>query len=202
MTIREHRLSTQVVAGTFLDPDGRDRQLDEDYELGPLAPNDTSLGIAYQPWHLTWDGGTGDFTITPETAGTPVAVLNAAGVTQCSLAFDNNAHVNIAYTANGNAYLYWYDTLITNWTTTNFGPDFITPTLTLDDKRDTQSVINDIILWYTKLNPDGETYNLYTREQRDRFLTPYDMGAFQPYLYKIGMDSGLRIQIAGSSFIF
>jgi hypothetical protein len=157
--------------------------------------------VNYQVWHLTWDFASGDFTATPQTTGTPQVVLNAASVTQCSLAFDNNAHINVAYISNNTAYLYWYDTQIANWTTTVLGSDVVSVMLTLDDKRETQTSANDILLWYTKQNVD-DTYNMYTKEQRDRFLVEYDMGAFQPYLYKLGMNKGLRVQVGGSPIIF
>lgn len=200
MTIREHRLSTTVVQSDWISPDERTRSLDEDYEAGPIALNDTSQGLKNQVWHLTWDFASGDFTATPETTGSPQVVLNATSVTQCSLAFDQNAHINIAYTSGGVAFLYWYDTVADNWTTTQLGSSVITPTLTLDDKRQRQTNSSDVLLWYTKQNPDGST-NLYTKEQRDRYLIEYDMGPFPRYLYKLGMNVGFRVQVGGSDIV-
>ena len=87
MAIPEDRMSTEVEPSSWIDPDSRNRQLDEDYELGPIALNDVSEGLQYQAWHLTWNIGTGDFTVTPELTGPPVVVLNAAAVTQCLSGF-------------------------------------------------------------------------------------------------------------------
>jgi hypothetical protein len=201
MSSPEDRMSTTAVTADYLSPDERTRDLDEDYEAGPVALSDPSQGLDYQVWHLTWDFATGDFTVTPETSGSPSVIINAANVTQCSLAFDNNGRVNIAYTANGQAYLYWYDTVAGSWTTDALEFGIITPTLTLDDKRTTQTGANDILLFYTKDNGDG-TYSLYRLRQRDRYGSEKLMlASFPPYLYKLGMHSGLRVQVAGSEVV-
>lgn len=201
MAIAEDRMSTTVVQSAWLAPDERTRTLDEDYEQGPIALNDPSAGLLYQPWGLTWDFASGDFTVTPETTGTPSVVHNAVAVTQCSLAFDQNGHVNVAYTSNQQAYLYWYDTNVAGWVTTQLAIDVVTPTLTLDDKRSTQTNISDILLWYTRQQPD-ETYNLYKREQRERFLVEDLMAeGVPPYIYKCGLNYGLRVQLGLSDYI-
>ncbi len=201
MAMQENRLSTQVVASTWLSPDERTRDLDEDYEKGPLALNDTSLGLDYQVWKLTWNFATGDFTATPETSGSPVVVLNVASITQCSLAFDQNGHINIAYTAGGQAYLYWFDTLAADWVTTALDFGVITPTLCLDDKRVTQTSASDILLLYT-METATDIYTLFHRQQRDRFLIEYEHETgVPPYLYKLGMHDKLRVQIGLSATV-
>jgi hypothetical protein len=199
MAIPEDRMSTSVVINDWLPPDERYRTLDVDYEAGPIALNDPTAGLAYQPWELTWDLGTGNFTVTPETTGSPSVVLNSGGanVTQLSLAFDQNGHVNVAYTANTGTFLYWYDSLISNWVTTQLPAAVFMPTLTLDDKRITQTNASDIMLWWTEEQPDG-TYNLYRAYQRDRFnpLVPKEMATdINPYIYKLGMHKGFRLQL-------
>lgn len=203
MAIPEDRMSTTVAQADWVEPDERNRALTEDYELGPVGLNDTTFGVNYQVWHLTWDFATGDFTATPETVGAPQVVLNAAGVTQCSLAFDNNGHINIAYSIGAATYLYWYDTVAVGWLVTQLPSATFCPTLTLDDKRQTQTDANDILLWWTEQQPD-DTYNLYRAQQRDRFdpLVPKEMavGVF-PYIYKLGMNKGLRLQIGLSDSI-
>jgi len=194
--IPEDRMSTAFVDADWIPPDGYDRTMMNDFELGPIALNDTSQGLMYQNWQLTWSGGTNNFTVTPELVGAPTAVLNVANVTQCSLSFDQNGHVSIAYTSNGLAYLYWYDTLVVNWVTTALGAGVTSPMVSLDDKRPTQSPLNDIILWYTKQDPGG-TWSLYRKLQRERFLNEKKMldGIALPYIRKCGMHSGLRIKI-------
>ena len=194
MSIPEHRLSTEVVEDEFISPDERNRYLLIDYEKGPIALNDNSAGVAYQSWTMSYNPGTGEMTITPETTGSPLVVLVVANVSQLSFAFDQNAHVSVAYTANGLPYLYWFDSVAGDWVTDLLDAGVTTPTLTMDDKRITQSNSNDILLWYTKQQPDL-TWMLYTREQRDRFTIEYPMGVSEPYIYKCGMHRGLRVQV-------
>lgn len=204
MAIPEDRLSTTVISADWLPPDERARQLDEDYEQGPIALNDTSEGINYQPWHLTYNVINGEMTATPETSGSPVVVLTVLGVTQLSFCFDQNAHVNVAYTTlSGQTYLYWYDTVLGNWTTTTLPSAVFCPTLTMDDKRPTQTTINDFLLWWTEEQLDA-TYTLYSAQQRDRFdpLVPREMAQdVYPYIYKCGMNKGLRVQLGLSDRI-
>jgi hypothetical protein len=194
MTIQGHRVSTALAEDTYLDPDGRQRSLLEDYEMGPVLLEDTSKGLMHQVWTLTYDAGTDWLTVTPDV-GDPENVLQVADLTQCSFTFDQTGHVNISYTVGGIGYLWWWNTDTSVRSTTNFG-SIITPTLALDDKRPTQNANSDIILYYTKLT--GElTYTLYTREQRDRYETEYTMQAgLPPYIYKCGMHKGLRQQIS------
>jgi len=201
MASAQDRMSTQVIQRDWIPPDERNRALDEDYEAGPIALNDPSAGLDYQPWGLTWDFTTGDFTVTPETTGSPVVVHNAPAVTQCSLAFDQNGHANVAYTSNGLPYLYWYDTSVAGWVTTALQTTAITPTLTLDDKRITQTNASDIILFYNVEQPDG-SYSTYRRLQRERFLSEKLYLTNVPKLiYKLGMHFGFRVQIGYSDEI-
>lgn len=196
MAIPEDRMSTTPVPGTWLSPDERGREWKEDYEGGPIALSDPTRGLDYQVWHLTWNNISGDFTVTPETQGSSAVVTNAANVTQCSLAFDQNGRATVAYTSAGQAYLYWYDTDEAGFVTTTLDAGVVNPQLSLDDKRSTQTNASDILLWYTRQQPD-DSWNLYKREQRERFQTEDLMATnVYPYAYKAGMNNGLRGQIA------
>ena len=197
MAAPENRFSTTVVSDEFLDPDGRFRTLNEDYEAGPIALNDPSAGLYYQPWRLTWSNVTNFFTVTPEITGTPQSVLTAADVKYCSFAFDQNGHVNIAYQQeNDTTWLYWYDTVGDAWVTDQLDAGTWVPTLLLDDKRQTQTQANDVQLFYTRQQPNL-SWNLYMRQQRDRYLIEYEMAtAVLPYIHKSGMHRGLRVQLA------
>lgn len=194
MSIPEHRLSTTVVPDEFITPDERNRYLLIDYEAGPIALNDNTMGLAYQPWTMTYNPLNGQIIATPEVAGSPSVVLTVMNVSQLSFAFDQNAHINVAYTADGIPYLYWYDSVLGSWTTDVLAVGTNCPTLTMDDKRATQSNANDILLWYTRQQPDL-SWQCYTREQRDRFTIEYPMGPCLPWIYKCGMHKGLRVQV-------
>ena len=120
MAIIEDRLSTTPVSNDWISPDDLDRAWLEDYEAGPVALNDTSEGLFYQSWHLTYNALTGDFVATPLTAGAAQTVLSGIfNVENCTFTFDQNGHVTIAYTQSGQAKLYWYDTLAADWVTTD-----------------------------------------------------------------------------------
>jgi hypothetical protein len=200
MAVISNRLSTIVRSAEWYDPDVRDHGLINDFEMGPIALNDTIQGINYQVWQLTWNSGTNQFIVTPETVGAPVAVLTHANVTQATLAFDQNGHVNIAFTAAGVPKLYWYDTVLGNWTTDNLPAGTITPTICLDDKRVTQTAASDILLFYTIQQISG-LYNLYHRFQRERFGTQHLYKTnVPPFIRKCGMHKQLRVQL-GLSFI-
>jgi len=198
----EDRMSTIPAPSAYLQPDGNQRILSEDWERGPLALEDITAGLFYQDWKLTWDFNTGDFTVTPQSYGFASKVLfGVPGVTQCSLAFDKTGHVNIAYTSNGMPYLYWYDTVAAGWLTTALPGAVNCPTLTLDDKRKMESANNDIILWWTE-DQGGGSYTLYRALQRDRFdpLVPKLMQSGLPKnIFKCGMHDGLRIQLSLSN---
>lgn len=203
MTIIEHRLSTTVVEDIWLIPDGEQRHALQDFERGPIAINDQSQGMAYQNWALSYVGN--QLIVTPEVTGTPSVIRTVASVKQCSFTFDQNARVTLAYTlVDDTAYLYWYDSQAAAFVTTLLETGTVTPTLTMDDKRITQTQTNDIILWYTKQQPDS-TWRLYTREQRDRFGvvdgTFYLMGESAPYIKRVGMHQGQRLQV-GTSYVW
>lgn len=198
MAIPQNRMSTQPVLDDYLEPDDRARPfMSVDYEDGPIALNDPSAGLSYQPWTMSYNSLTGDFTVTPETTGSPSVVYNTPNVIQLSFCFDNNGHVNISYQKDDDtAYLYWYDTLAAGWVTSLLAAGTNFPVLSLDDKRTTQTQANDMLLWYTRQQPDL-SWNLYKREQRERFETEQLMATgVYPYTIKAGMHKGLRGMVA------
>jgi len=198
MAIPQGRLSTTIVPGVLLEPENIQELPLVSHERGPIAIEDTSQGLLNQNWTLTYNAGTGDMTATPETTGSPVIVLTVLGLTFFSFTFDQNARIVIAYSTLVSSYLYWFDTALGMTTTKDLGSIVITPFISLDDKRETQSALNDMLLWYLK--PDGLTYELFMLLQRERFLTEYSMitGVVNPKLQKVGMTDELRIQIETS----
>lgn len=181
----DQTLSLTVVPGTFLAPDNFDPLPLEDRELGGIALNDPSEGIQYQVWEAYIES---DYIVLDPANGAPIPMLNVPGCTALSFTFDQNMNVTIAYMQGTQAYLYWYDTSIPGYTTTNF-PDAITPRVALDDKRQTQTSTSDVIFAYIREN------NLYFRAQRDRYEVEYLLASsVDALLIQMGMSNRNRFQ--------
>lgn len=135
-----------------------------DYELGGVALSDTSEGFQVKTWTAFMDGN--DVRIQAEDVPA-TTLLTLAGVTEISLAFDQEMRPALAYVQNEAAKLWWYDPALTAYTTVALDSGVTTPRITLDEKRPILVNNSDIILAYIKDN------NLYFRAQRDSFLVEY-----------------------------
>lgn len=192
MALPENTLSTTPVPSAFIGGAAMPVARYIDFETGAGALNDPTLGHFYQMWQAR----IADDKIYISADNTPEYVWRTVvGLTDVSIAFDQNMRLYIAYRALEVTYLYWYNTLTGDHETWNLGTGYLTPKLTLDDKRTTQSGGSDIIFAYIK---DG---NLYHRIQRERFQTERLL-ATGPFLgiNKMGMDSGLRLQFLLTPF--
>ena len=196
MAIPQGRLSTTTVYGNYLPPRGVRTHPVASYELGPLAIEDTTEGLQYQDWLVTWDPNTDFFTATPQTTGPPAPdLLSASNVSFASFTFDQSARITYTYVNNVSSYLVWYDTQVGQYVTTDLGVDVLYPVIYLDDKRYRQNVVNDMLLWYTKLN--GSVFDLFMRVQRDRFTieTEMETSLAASRIVALGMATGLRLQL-------
>jgi hypothetical protein len=195
MAIPQGEISVVPVPSAYGPPEDRKFYPLTSYEKGPLAIEDTTLGLQYQNWTVTWDADTNLLTAFPETTGIAESLVTITEPKSLSFTFDQSGRISFAYTTAVSSYLYWYNTETGLTETLDLGADAITPALLLDDKRITQNTANDMLLWYTKAN--GGAYDLYMRVQRDRFLIEYLMasGLGGGFIQNIGMNSGLRIQM-------
>ena len=90
MSIRQNRLSDEPDVSPYIPPDDLDHGLNEDWERGPIALNNSSEGMAYQNWHLTYnpvtapgynpdmmqyDGVTGYYDISTTTSGNLMTIV-------------------------------------------------------------------------------------------------------------------------------
>jgi hypothetical protein len=201
MAIPQGQMSSITVPDVLLPPEERAFQRLVSHEMGPLAIEDTSLGLLYQPWTATYNKGTGEITLTPNTTGSPVLFGQTVfNISYLNFTFDQNARETLVWKIGSSTYFYWYDTQVGQTVTDNLGTSILSAVIQLDDKRQTQSSANDMILWYTKADGLG-TYTLYNKLQRDRFLIEYEMATLLPvpYLHNVGMHYGLRIQLTLSS---
>lgn len=161
-----------------------------DYEDGPIAEQDPTAGNSYQRWWAQI--GSGEVVLHSEY-GEPRVILSSpesSAFTDISIAFNQNADLHYAYVEEGVAKFYWYDTLISGFSTMILPTGTRTPKCTLDDKRPTQSGRSDIILSYVKADN-----GLYFRMQRDRFQIEYllDAGPFIS-IERMYMNRGYRLQ--------
>lgn len=196
MAIPQGVMSSTPVIGAFLPPEDRPFLADVSYEKGPLAIGDVSLGLLYQDWNFTYEPGTGVITATPETTGSPVDVFTASDITYFTCTFDQNARITISYITPVSSFLFWFDTELGGTTIRDIGNDVFTVSIYLDDKRDTQSSVNDMLAWYTR-SDGGGLFNLYMRVQRDRFQIENEMltGIPEQYIWNVGITDELRIQL-------
>lgn len=161
----------------------------ESWEMGGVGISDPSGGLAYQMWHGVLDVSTGSVLL--DAPNTPQFVLySEAGITQMDFSFDQNMKPCLAFTQNGVAKFWWYNTVNLQYEIIML-PGAMTPLTLLDDKREGLLGNSDIILFYLR---DGR---LYYREQRDRFTVEYDSGISGiRRLLRVGFTKGLRVQIA------
>lgn len=161
----------------------------ESWEMGGVGISDPSGGLTYQLWHGVLDLDTG--TVLLDAPNTPQFVLySEAGITQMDFSFDQNMKPCLAFTQNGVAKFWWYNTVNLQYETIIL-TGATTPLTLLDDKREGLLGSSDIILFYLR---DGR---LYYREQRDRFTVEYDSGISGiRRLVRVGFTEGLRVQIA------
>lgn len=183
-------LSPEPVISEYRSPDNRVRSSRlVDYELGGVAIGDPTEGLQVQ----VWEGqvAVNEIQVRPESGGSWTTVTTGIDITDISIAFDQNMRPTVAYVDSGVAKLYWYDAVEADYVTSEF-PDALSPVAMLDDKRDMQIGLNDILLFYVL---DGE---LIHRLQRDRFLVEYNLGPIPQgttQIRRAGMTVGLRIML-------
>lgn len=117
--------------------------------------------------------------------------LTALDVTYVDAAYDQINRLSVAYTILDVLYLYWYDTVIAAFVTSNFG-SVTQAFFFMDDVRTFSSATNSMLLFYVV---DSE---LYYRAQVDRFGVEYHVTTLveDTYVRYIGLTDKLRLQIA------
>lgn len=195
MALPDNAPSSEPVIADYIEPYDRYTGAMEDFEAGGIALNDSSEGLDYQIWYLSYDDDDesstyGDFTLQAETTLETAVVINVPQVVRCGLAFNQNMDPFIAYeTRSCEAKFYWYDTVLADYTTTTLPAGSRHVACCLDDHRITQTGTSDIILAYIRSG------TLYYRQERDRFTVERSLGAVGAgVLNKVGMTSNLRLK--------
>ena len=164
-------VSNDALQRTYLTPDSNEAAYLIDYELGGVALNDPSQGLRVKTWTLQLVGD--DVTIYADDVAA-TTLFTRTGITEISLAFDQNMRPFVAFVQDGQAKYWWYDTAEGAQVFSDLAAGAVTPRCCIDDKRPTENGTSDIILAYV-LNND-----VYFRAQRDRFTVEY--------LLKSGID--------------
>lgn len=158
-----------------------------DYESGGVGLDDGSEGLLVQDWTCDIDGNN---IVVEDSHGHRTTVLTRPGVTEASLAFDNNMRATLAYVQDGVVKLWWFDSVPGQMVDSSF-PGAHSPRLSTDDKRPMHQSDNDVIFAYLR---DGA---LYYRQQRDRYLVERQLYAGIDPLFRlrnVGMNRALRLQ--------
>lgn len=164
-----------------------------DYEDGGIALNDPSMGLLYQRWRARlFNAGQANSYVVLDARDVPEFVwMTVPDMTEISFSFDANMQPTVAYVANGQAYLNWFDSIASDYVTTTLAADVKTPRVSMDDKRLVGSQgyqLSDVILAYVRGG------NLYYRQQRDRYQVERLLATGVKPLIKIGFSRGLRLQ--------
>lgn len=181
-------LSTEVISANFLFPRNIPKRALFDYEMGGVAIGDGNQGLRVKVWYGHIEG---DDVVLEAPGVAPSVVLSVAGIKEFGFTFDQNMRLFIAYELeSGESRYYWYDTLIPGYTTTTLPAGSVSPRCSMDDKRELQSPVADIILAYVRSG------KLYFRAQRERYLVEHELddsvGASR--LIQIGMNIKNRFQ--------
>ena len=187
MALPDNTLSSTPVPGSFIGAAAQPITRAVDYEDGPIALSDPVAGLDYQRWRMRILNNSQLMLSAPNTP--EYEWRSAPAITDVSIAFDQNANLYCVWVQQGVSYLYWFDTTANDFVVTNYGSTWVTPKITLDDKRATQNARSDVILTYVR---DGK---LYYRQQRDRFQIErlLDNGPIVG-IEKFGKNDGYRLQ--------
>jgi len=186
MSLPNNTRSDPAITAPFIFPDSLERELLVDYELGGVALNNPSQGLLVQRWTLTLVGD--DVTVSPDSGGSTV-LFTLSGITELSLAFDQNMHPFVTYILSGDAWYWWFDSLLVEQVHTQMASDVENTRCCTDDKRPQLTASSDIILAYKRGS------SLFYRQQRDRYGVEYDLDFSSSLpLNRVGMTNNLRLK--------
>lgn len=193
MSLPGDALATVASPAQLLAPDNLGRSARKiDYELGGVGIGDASEGLEGYTWRARLSGD--DVLVGRDPYDAETVLLTEAGISELSLAFDQNMRPMVAYVALGQAKLYWYDATVPGYATLALSADARSPFVSMDDKRGYAQIIasNDVLLFYLRTN------RLCYRQQRDRFEIERTVAWLEgaaTSISKVGMNAGNRLQV-------
>ena len=197
MALPDLVFATQSIPAVFIGGRAFPVQKHIDYEWGPIAISDPSKGSMYQIWRARMEN---DYVYLSAPNVPEFVLLDLPNVTEISFTFDQNGRHIFVYVQDSIVKMHWYDTALGDYTTTTYEGDLVTPRITLDDKREMQRGISDVVLFYVKpvRNAQNDIIDgaLYMRMQRDRYLIEYQMAtSLTGGIVKCGMMNNWRLGV-------
>jgi hypothetical protein len=141
---------------------------------GGTAIGNGVAGRQVQYWEVSYE--TGSIRVRPE-GGAEAFSLPVAGVTSCSLAFDQNMGVVLAWQTATGSFIYFYSS--TGAYTTLEVTGTTSCRIVVDDLRIESTASSDVIFAYTLDN------TLYWRQQRENYTIQRTVGATTGVLQKL-----------------
>jgi len=151
--------------------------LNSNYFKGGSIIND-STSVFNNTWIYTYEEN--NVKVRNLTTMLPaITLVTIEDVKQVSAAFNQNMQAQYCYIVEDELYLYWFDSLINNYTTSNISSDITSCYILLDETRDNLIDTSNNLLYYIKNN------NLYLRKQKERFTIEHLAYANLPSKSKI-----------------
>ena len=151
---------------------------------GGTAIGNGVAGRRVKYWEVSYE--TGSIRVRP-VGGAEAFSLRVAGVLACSLAFDQNMGVVLAWQTVSGSSIYFYGN--TGSYTTLEVAGATSCRIAVDDLRQESTASSDVIFAYTLNN------TLYWRQQRENYTIQRTVGATTRQLKKLGMNVGNRLQL-------
>jgi len=172
-----------------------------DYERGGFALYDGTRGMDVQLWRarvrreeFPVNSNIFIYHVEVSAPNTPWTIMftRSQRILEVSLAFDNNMFPFVAFVLEGGAAWYWwYDSSDSSQKFTALPAGTLTPRCCIDDHRESQQGISDVVLAYLSGG------SLYVRYQRERYETVHleqaGLGA-NARLVDVGMNRFWRLQ--------
>lgn len=181
LMLPENKLSTIPVVAPFYTPIRQ--SVFFDFELGGADFQDNSSGLNSVLWKCRY---TRDGNIRIYNQNIVHDILNLPDITEVAFSFDINMQPVIAYNLNSTTYIYFFDSLVSEFVTVNLGK-LDHPRLTLDYRTSAHVDIADVILAYTKDDI------LCIRLQRERYKNEHQLGQAQGRLWHFGLMKNSRL---------
>lgn len=172
-----------------------------DYERAGIALYDGTQGVNIQLWRCRVrreespaNSGIFVYHVEVSAPNTPWTILftRTQRILEVSFAFDNNMFPFVVYALeNGQCWYWWYDSSDGTQKFTQMPGGTLTPRCCIDDHRESQQGISDVVLAYLSGG------SLYVRYQRERYeiahLEQAGLGA-NARLVDVGMNRAWRLQ--------